>query len=175
MHIFKKLAMLFTMAGIALGFATRASAQITWTLNDVTFNNGNTATGSFTTNAGVTAFESINVSVTGPDSAADFTATIGVDSYLPNLIGLGDSGFSEFLALFLSPNSLTNAGGIVPILGGGFDCPNSGPCGTLITNSDTELIGTTPEPATGGLMLLGLGLLMRKRIEQWGRKAAGTS
>lgn len=176
MHTLNKLAKLLTMAALFLGFATCANAQLTWTLSDVVFDNGNTATGSFTTDAGVTTFNSINVSVTGPDSAADFTATIGVDSYLPSLVGLANSDFSEFLALFLVPNSMTSAGGTVPITSG-FDCPAMGGCGTLLTSGHDPVVTTTPEPATGALMLLGLGigLVLNKRIARWGRRAAATN
>ena len=62
MHTLEKLAKLLTTAALFLGFATCAHAQLTWTLSDVVFDNGNTATGSFTTDVGVTTFNSINVS-----------------------------------------------------------------------------------------------------------------
>ena len=176
MQITKKIARLLVIVGLTLGFATCANAQITWHLADVTFSNGNVASGSFTTDNGVTTYNSINVTVSGPDSAADFTAAAGVDSYLPSLIGMGNSDFSEFLALFLSPNSMTSTGGTVPITSG-VDCPAMGGCGTLLTSGHDPVVTTTPEPATGALMLLGLGigLVLNKRIARWGRRAAATN
>jgi hypothetical protein len=41
---------LLAAALVFAGFATCASADITWTLSDITFNNGDAVTGSFMTN-----------------------------------------------------------------------------------------------------------------------------
>jgi hypothetical protein len=179
MHIFKKLAMLITVTGLALGFATCASAQVTWTLSDVYFDNGNTATGFFTTNSSLSV-TSFSLQVTGPDTAQDFTASTFVDSYLPNTVGFANSDFSEYVDLYLI-SSITNAGGVIPfgtsIYGNGSDCGGSGGCGTLLIGDGytPELNGTTPEPATVGLMLLGLGLLLGTRIAKGVRRTTATN
>jgi hypothetical protein len=153
---------LLATAGLFLGFATYTSAQVTWTLEDVTFSNGNVATGSFTTNAAINGVDSFSIVITGPDTAADFTAAAFVTTGFPNSIGLGSAGFFQDVLLDLS-GSMTNAGGIIPIADG-VDCPNAGHCGTLVTlGHSPEIVGVTPEPATAGLMLLGLALLVGRK------------
>jgi hypothetical protein len=66
-------------AGLFFAFTTCASAKVTWTLSDVTFDNGNVATGNFTTNAKITGFDSSSI-ISGPDTAADFTVDLSVAS-----------------------------------------------------------------------------------------------
>jgi hypothetical protein len=150
---------LLALAGLLLGFATYTSAQVTWTLEDVTFSNGNVATGTFTTNSAISAVESFSIVISGPDTAAAFTAAAFVTTGFPNSIGLGNAGFSEDALLNLAA-SMTNAGGIISIADG-LDCPSAGHCGTLVTTGHSpEIVGVTPEPATAGLMLLGLGLMV---------------
>ena len=163
MQFLKTITKLLLIVVIALGFAKGSSAQVLWTLNDVTFYNGNTATGSFTTNSAGTSILSFSIDLTGPASGAAFTATQMVDAYLPNTIGIANGTFSEYVDLYLS-SPVTGAGGIIPI-SSGYDCPG---CGTLIINSDTEIIGTTPEPATmfvfgSGLLVLA-GIVRRKKL-----------
>lgn len=155
---------LLTIAGLLLGFATCASAQVTWTLSDVTFSNGNVATGSFTTNAATDDVLSFSIDITGPDTAAAFTATAMLDTSLPGNIGLlGGPGNSKDVLLTLL-SDMTNAGGTIPIVDG-VDCPPAAHCGTLVTTGHSpEIIGVTPEPATAGLMLLGLGILVGKYV-----------
>ena len=145
---------------LVCGFSARASAQVTWTLNDVTFTNGNTASGIFTTNSDVSGFLSFSLTVSGSDSAAAFTATQMDAAVLPNIVGFANSDFSEYVALFTA-SPLTNAGGTIALVNPSLtlqsvDCPG---CGVLIINSDTELIGVTPEPPSGRLMLAGVVLL----------------
>ena len=165
----KKLTMLLAIAGPILGFATCASADITWTLDDVAFSNGNTATGFFTTNNSVTAIESFSISITGPTTSADFTATAMSSAYLPGVIGIFDSPSLPYVDLYLSPSELTSGGGTVAITSG-YDCPTSGGCGTLNLAADPEVIGgpgIAPEPGSMFLFstgLLGIGFVMRKRL-----------
>ena len=142
MRFVKALSMLFVIAGLALGFATCASAQIVWTLNDVTFTNGNTATGYFVTNSAVNDVLSYSLQVTGPASNATFVATNFDSAALPGTVGYGNAGYVQYIDLVLASN-LTNAPGTIPIASG-YDCNG---CGVLVVKSDTELIGTTPNQA----------------------------
>ena len=179
MQIPKRIAKLIAVAGLVLGFATCVSAQVTWTLSDVVFNNGNSVTGSFVTNSSLDV-TSYSLVVSGPATQQAFTASIFVNDYLANQeLGFASSGFSEYVDLYFA-SPLTNAGGTIPFVPGlygvGFDCGGGGGCGTLLNGNGytPELIGTTPEPATGGLLLLGFGMIMRKRISQRRRPATGT-
>ena len=159
----KILTKLLVIAGLLFGFATCASAQVTWTLSDVTFSNGNVAMGSFTTNAATDDVLSFSIAITGPDTAAAFTVAAMVDTQLPGKIGMGGPGFSQAALLTLF-SDMTDAGGTIPIISG-LDCPSAGPCGTLVTAGHSpEITGVTPEPATAGLMLLGLGIMVRKYV-----------
>jgi hypothetical protein len=153
---------LLAAALVFAGFATCASADITWTLSDVTFNNGDAVIGSFITNDAVTMVDSFSVTMTGP---ASFSITQMVDSYLAlGEIGMANSDFSKYVDLYAN---LTSAGGTVPITGG-FVCPG---CGTLVVNADTEVIGVTPEPLR--LLLFGIGLVAIMGIAR--RKLLGRS
>jgi hypothetical protein len=164
--LMKKITKLLTIAGLAFAFATCASADITWTLNDITFNNGNTATGFFETDNAITTIDLFSINVTGPATGAAFAATVMPSTYLPSEIGIANTGFSEYVDLLLS-SPLTSAGGTVKI-GSGYDCPG---CGTLIINSDTGVTGVTtsatPEPRFGAFLvmgLVGLGFFARKKL-----------
>ncbi len=181
MEILKKITRLLILAGLGLAFATCASAQVTWTLSDVTFSNGDAITGSFTTNASTNAITSFSITMTGPDN---FTIAQMVDSYLPGEIGMANSTFSQYIDLFPMSN-LTSAGGAIDLNDGdgshptdSLDCATPS-CSTLVVSGghDPDIIGTTPEPATGALMLLGLGLalVMSKPIARWGRRAVETN
>jgi len=137
------------------------AGEITWTLNDVLFNNGNTATGYFITDSAL-IFQSFSLMVSGPVGSQDFIATQFVQSYLPSQVGFANSGFSSYVSLYLT-SPITNAGGIIPfgpgLYGDGFDCGGGGGCGTLLlgNGNDPELIGTpVSEPSV--LLILGSSL-----------------
>ena len=170
----KNISKLLIIFGLVFGLASRASAQVTWTLNDVTFSNGNTATGTFTTNATVTDFLGFSITVTGSDSSAAFTVTQMDAAALPDIVGFANSDFSKYVALFTA-SALTNAGGIIPLVNTptqSVDCPG---CGVLVLNSDTELIGVTPEPSTAGFMLIGVASLMGTWFLRRGRRPITTN
>ena len=135
--------------------------------------NGAAVTGSFVTNSTVTSVLSFDIGITGPGS---FTAELVDSAYLPGEVGIAsDSSFDQYIDLYLS-SSMTGAGGIIPI-GSGYECPGCGVLNTAATDTthDPELIGTTPEPATVGLMLLGLGLLLGTRIAKGVRRTTATN
>jgi hypothetical protein len=165
-ELMKMITKLLTIAGLAFAFATCASADITWTLNDVTFTDGNSATGFFTTDLGITTINSFSIVVGNANPLDSFTAAIMVNAYLPSEIGIANSDWSKYVDLYLS-SPLTSAGGKVNIASG-FDCPT---CGVLIVHSDTGVTGvvgsTVPEPRFGAVLLIGLaglGFLARRKF-----------
>jgi hypothetical protein len=154
--------MLIVMGLLLVSGINAMAGEILWTINDVTFtfadSNVNTLTGTFITDSGITTILELNLAVTGPETADDFTATQSQSAELPSEISVGNTGFLEYVDLFLS-SPLTSAGGTVSI-SSGFNCPG---CGSLVVNDDTGVTGViiTPEPSAiplvgGGVMLLGI-------------------
>jgi hypothetical protein len=158
---FSSAMMLLVVLMVAGG--TSAMATVLWTVNDVTFSDGNTLTGTFTTDSGITTFLDIDLTVTGPNSAADFTVDHGDTAYLPGGLSLFNITSTQYVDLVLA-SPLTGAGGTIAFTSGN-DCPN---CGTLVVNGDTEVTGVViaPEPSAilllpGGLILLGIASRLR--------------
>jgi hypothetical protein len=141
-----------------------AAANVLWTLNDVTFNSGDTATGWFLTDDAVSQYLGFNIVISGPLTAEDFTVTQMTSSYLPGTIGAANGDFSQYMDLVLATD-MTGAGGTVAI-SSGFDC--AGGCGTLVVNPDTEVTGVfvAPEPSTGLLFLAAFVFLVPLALRQ---------
>jgi PEP-CTERM motif len=147
--------------------AMAGSGNVEWTLNNVNFSDGNSATGFFITNGAVNTILDFSIQVTGPDGGADFVATQMIDSYLPGTIGAANSDFSKFLDLVLAQN-MTSAGGVINIASG-FDCPG---CGVLLVNSDHDpTLDGAPVTEPSSLIVLGsglalLGTMLRRKVFQ---------
>jgi hypothetical protein len=123
-----------------------ADTEITWTLNNVHFSDGDQITGWIETNTSVTSVIAYSIDITGPVSFS-----VGEIAYLPSDIGLAPPGWAEYVDLYLA-SAMTSAGGTISITGG-YDCPG---CGTLITADNPTVTGVLPEPAV--ILLLGIGL-----------------
>src|SRR4051812_46204491 len=162
-----KLVKLFFLSLTILALSSVSFADnVTWTLNNVTFSDGGTATGSFTYNADNNTFANWNIitSANGPFGAnynpgtgGVFTLAFGnpLDTIIFNV------GLLQFRITPLS--QLTNAGGNIALNlntagngSGGIECFNCSPV-RLIVSGDLSAASETPEP--GSIALLGTGLL----------------
>jgi len=164
------------IVGLLIGSCSWLMADdVKWTLNDVVFSNGNTATGYFVTDYSappwapkkpVWSIVSFSINVSGPQSAsADaFSAAVMASSYLPGEIGIAASGWSKYVDLYLGSN-LTTSGGIIPIDNitagsgyAGYDCGN-GACGTLLLNAagPGPTLNGDPLPEPSPILLLVVG------------------
>ena len=156
-------------AGLLAGPMATQAAPIQWTLNNVTFSDQSTATGSFIFDADTSTYSSVSITTSAAGTVyttnelspfpfgVDATGVSLVDNFVPNdNLGKPIVNFD-----FLSP--LTNAGGVVGLLVGfpGFegecsaaDCGSGSILRQIVTGSVNGV--AVPEP--GSITLLGLGL-----------------
>ncbi len=177
---------LLGIAGLAITFATCASADITWNFNTTTFclhcgfsnevDNDITAGSFFTT-------DNTGANLTGWDITVEGTNTLANNEYTPGdsfrtlpmdafHIDLYDGSSNQYIDLYFAAPGTTAAGGTVNLLQGNlgqnFDstivCNG---CGTLVAGSVTAAGSAVPEPRLGAFLVIGLagiGLLVRKKF-----------
>jgi hypothetical protein len=143
------------------GFATCASADLTWDVNAVfSYNStGNTATGTFTVNTGLTGLTTWDIFVAGSNTQAnnEYTPGNSFPVFDTTHVDLYDFATNQNINLYLSA-PLSNSGGTIPLLFGDGGLTNNSTivcagCGTLVEG----VVTTTPEPLS--LVLFGTGLL----------------
>jgi hypothetical protein len=147
-----------------------ASADgITWTLSDVTFDDGGVASGSFVYDALTNTYSSIDMTTTSGSAFAGTTynALSGLFGSTSTGMLLGASGdltdTDVLLLLFSAP--LTDSGGTVvlfSVLEGTCDNTDCSVSTLDRSTSGGELVGTvtTPEPSTLSLLAVALVALM---------------
>jgi len=165
--------LILAVALVALLLPSLASADgMTWTLDNVSFAGGASATGFFNFDSVSNLYSAVNVATTAGGPFVDSSYTTLTDAVFdtPTVIGLGPNPFLDFgggnltgatvLELFFL-NPLTNAGGTDPVFAVEFLCNNS-TCSNPFTRESTS--GTvssqpisTPEPSS--FLFLAAGLL----------------
>jgi len=157
-------------------FASAASAApIEWTLTDIEFSDGGTATGSFIYDADTTSYSSISISTSGgtfaPSSYADLFASGASDALFVLDAGADLTSAPGLQLIFQMP--LTNAGGLVDLTAiipgySSFEqtCSNAGCTSAVIERVMTSggLTGTVagasvPLPPAALLLASALGLV----------------
>jgi hypothetical protein len=171
----KSITKLFTIAGLAIAFASCASADITWTFNSTTFclhcgysnelDNDIGAGSFFTTDDTGATLTGWDITVEGTNSAADNEYTPG-DSFRTfpmdaNHIDLYDGFSGEYIDLFFDSTGTTSAGGTVNLLQGNLGENSDSTivcngCGTLVSGSVFGAGAAVPEPRFGAVVMLGL-------------------
>ncbi len=154
------------LAALVLLCASYASADVIWTLNNVTFADGGTAVGSFALDP-TGNFVAWNITISGGDTIAfpPVTYTTGEPSFnTPAFVAFADTPFDRYTLLFFA-GPLTNAGGTVPLTDG-LDC-FIGPCRVLASGELDGVLTTIPEPGTFLMFasgLVGLGGVVRRKF-----------
>jgi hypothetical protein len=154
---------------LALGLTPgRASADIIYTFSGVTFDDGGTLAGTFTTNDAITALLDFDILTSGGTSAGfHYTAATADDSStsLPFILVLNTPPTLDNILQVTFDGGLTATG--APILLGTFDSfEQNDPDRRDITAGSVIVAQAVPEPATAalaGLGLLGLSYARRRR------------
>ncbi|TQV76353.1 PEP-CTERM sorting domain-containing protein [Denitrobaculum tricleocarpae] len=170
---------------LVLAPAPASAVPLLWTLNDVTFNNGGTASGSFRFDADTASYSDVAVTTSGAGIDASFDLAAGGNAEFLSLLNAADgpdfAGAPTLRLAFL--DLLTNLGGEVGLELNSFSsaiagCGNAD-CSLLIGGVDfqlasgsviSEAVTQVSEPGTLSMLVLGLGVLGFKRRREASRR-----
>ena len=155
------------LALLAAASAPGQAAVIDWTLEGVTFDDGGTASGTFSTDSSTGSLVSYDITTTAGSVLAGMTydastvVSVAYGYYGPNsflLFTLGGPYGSEYITLEFR-NPLTS-GGVDPIVAGYDPISNTGSyecynCATFRLVTAGEATSAVPEPATWAMMFVG--------------------
>jgi hypothetical protein len=164
------------LAALLVGLCTCASADITWTLNNVIFTDGTTVTGTFTTSFNGSG--DANAIVSNAIIVSSFPVAIIDQNNLPGEVSFASTGFADSVALAFD-SLLTSAGGVIDIaqsysyIDGTYYFTGDTAQGTISASADVNGGGTTgastvPEPSAivlfGTVMaILSAGAIRRRK------------
>jgi hypothetical protein len=155
---------------LALG-ATEARANQIFTLSSVTFSDGGTATGTFTTNDALNSLVTYNITTSGGTLGGfNYTpaTTVSASTSLPSIIVVGTSDLVHLMEITFTGLTLTGS----PIKIGQFDSFEQGVNNVhrqITAGSVVGAVTAIPEPAslalagTAAIAGLGMGLWRRRR------------
>jgi len=154
----RQLLSVVSIFGLALSLgAGQASADISYTFAGVTFSDGGTLTGTFTTNDPRTTLLNYNITTSpGPGIGFNYTPVTAPANFssLPSIIVVETTPMLDHLLQVTFNGSLLAAG--APITIGTFDSFELGPGRARRDITAGQAIPTVPEPGT--LVLLSTGL-----------------
>jgi hypothetical protein len=183
----KRITRLLLPAGLAFAFATCASADITWTFNNVDFclhcgmsteTDNDIAAGSFfTTDNAADTVTGWDITVEGTNTLADneYTSAVAGNGFIfpdPTNLYFYSPGFEQYLDLYLVSPGITSAGGTVNLSLGdaGADGDSTiacNGCATLVSGSITGSTSAVPEPRFVAFLaagLIGLSFVARRKF-----------
>jgi hypothetical protein len=159
-----------TVVGVGMAAAPAEAAALKWTLQGVTFNDGGTATGSFSFDADTNTLSEVDIStfLSNGDLLANYVSGAGnANGFLSAIT----TPFPTFKALFVSFSSpLTNLGGEVALQQAPAEIAfanNSLLFRSISSGSISANAGATPIPTPALLPgLVGLGVSVARKRKQ---------